>query len=64
MPVVVEKAFTQSVEEADHIIKISEETGKILTCFQNRRWDSDFLTMRHLVEVYDIAQLELLFLLT
>jgi len=54
---VVEKAFTQSVEEADHIIKVSKETGKILTCFQNRRWDSDFLTMRHLVEVCIAANL-------
>jgi predicted dehydrogenase len=48
--VVVEKAFTRTSAEADHLIAVSKETGKILTCFQNRRWDSDFLTMRYLIE--------------
>lgn len=32
------------------MIKVSQETGKILTVFQNRRYDSDFLTLRSLVE--------------
>ncbi|USW49451.1 Putative gfo/Idh/MocA-like oxidoreductase, NAD(P)-binding domain superfamily [Septoria linicola] len=46
--VVVEKPFTITSAEADHLIATSKETNKILTCFQNRRYDSDFLTLQHL----------------
>jgi predicted dehydrogenase len=45
----VEKAFTRTTEEADHLIALAKEKGKILTVFQNRRWDNDFLTLRHLI---------------
>ncbi|KFZ23969.1 hypothetical protein V502_01552 [Pseudogymnoascus sp. VKM F-4520 (FW-2644)] len=47
--VVVEKPFTTTTAEADRVIAIAKESGKILTCYQNRRYDSDFLTLRHLV---------------
>ncbi|KAI1626689.1 oxidoreductase [Exophiala viscosa] len=47
---VVEKAFTRTTEEADHLIKLAKEKGLILTVFQNRRWDSDFLTLSHLTK--------------
>ncbi|OAL24368.1 hypothetical protein AYO22_05744 [Fonsecaea multimorphosa] len=48
--VVVEKPFTRTTEEADHLISLAEKSGKILTVFQNRRWDNDFLTLRHLID--------------
>ncbi|KAJ9622453.1 hypothetical protein H2203_006675 [Taxawa tesnikishii (nom. ined.)] len=48
--VVVEKPFTVSIPEADHVIALAKEKGKILTVFQNRRYDSDFLTLQHLVD--------------
>ena len=47
---VVEKPFTSTVAEADHLIKVAKETGKILTVFQNRRYDSDFRTLKKLVD--------------
>ncbi len=47
--VVVEKPFARSVEEADRVIALAKEKGLLLTCFQNRRWDGDFLTLRKLV---------------
>ncbi|KAH6888505.1 oxidoreductase [Thelonectria olida] len=47
--VVVEKPFTTSSEEADRLIAISKETGKLLTVFQNRRYDGDFMTLKHLL---------------
>ncbi|OBT54687.1 hypothetical protein VE04_04921 [Pseudogymnoascus sp. 24MN13] len=46
---VVEKPFTTTTAEADRVIAIAKESGKILTCYQNRRYNSDFLTLRHLV---------------
>ncbi|KAH8656282.1 oxidoreductase [Ilyonectria robusta] len=47
--VVVEKPFTTSSEEADRLIALSKEKGKYLTVFQNRRYDGDFMTLKHLL---------------
>lgn len=47
--VVVEKPFTITSEEGDKLINISEENGKILSVFQNRRWDSDFKTVKNII---------------
>ena len=44
--VVVEKPFTVTVAEADQLIDLAKQYNKILTVFQNRRWDSDFLTVK------------------
>jgi predicted dehydrogenase len=44
--VVVEKPFTIATAEARHLAAISTETGTLLSVFQNRRWDSDFLTVQ------------------
>ena len=47
--VVVEKPFTISVEEGKELIELSKRNDRILTVFQNRRWDSDFLTVQKIV---------------
>ncbi len=47
--VVVEKPFTVTTSEAKSLIRLSEETGRVLTVFQNRRWDGDFLTVQKIV---------------
>jgi len=44
--VVVDKPFTITLDEARHLGAIAAETGVILSVFQNRRWDSDFLTVQ------------------
>ncbi|EME86128.1 uncharacterized protein MYCFIDRAFT_82067 [Pseudocercospora fijiensis CIRAD86] len=48
--VVVEKPFTITTAEADKLIALSKQTGKVLTCYQNRRYDSDFRTLQALVQ--------------
>ncbi len=48
--VVLEKPFCQSVSQADRMITASKKAGKILTVMQNRRWDSDFVLVRSLIE--------------
>ncbi|KAK5136487.1 hypothetical protein LTR08_003132 [Meristemomyces frigidus] len=45
----VEKPFTLTTPEADALIALSKKQGKVLTVFQNRRYDSDFRTLQHLV---------------
>ena len=44
--VVVEKPFTNTTKEGEQLIALAEEKGRMLTVFQNRRWDSDFLTVQ------------------
>jgi len=46
IPTVVDKPMATSCDEARGLVSLSEETGVPLTCFQNRRWDGDFLTVR------------------
>ena len=48
--VVVEKPFTDTAAEAEKLIALAKEKGKVLTVFQNRRYDSDFRTLEKLVK--------------
>ncbi len=47
--VVVEKPLTPTKKEADQLIALAKEQEKVLTVFQNRRWDSDFLTVQSVI---------------
>jgi predicted dehydrogenase len=47
--VVVEKPFTQKYEEAVELTEIAKSKKLVLTVFQNRRWDGDFLTVRKII---------------
>jgi predicted dehydrogenase len=44
--VVVDKPFTITLEEARHLAAVAREKNVLLSVFQNRRWDSDFLTIQ------------------
>ena len=44
--VVVDKPFTITVAEARHLAAVAAENDVLLSVFQNRRWDSDFLTIQ------------------
>ncbi|KAI1774473.1 NAD(P)-binding protein [Hypoxylon cercidicola] len=47
--VMVEKPFVPSSAEASTLIDLAKEKGRLICVFQNRRWDSDFLTVRKLL---------------
>jgi scyllo-inositol 2-dehydrogenase (NADP+) len=47
--VVVDKPLALTTREADQILSVAEESARKLTVFQNRRWDSDFLTLRRVL---------------
>lgn len=48
--VVVDKPFAIRVSEADELIKLAADKKLLLSVFQNRRYDNDFLTVRKVVE--------------
>ena len=48
--VVVDKPFTLSLAVARELRDRATRTGRLLSVFQNRRWDSDFLALRHAVD--------------
>lgn len=47
--VVVEKPFTVTSEEALSLLNLAEEKERVLSVHHNRRFDSDFLTIRKLL---------------
>jgi predicted dehydrogenase len=49
IPVVIDKPFAPTSEEAERIVAAAKERGLLLSIFQNRRWDGDFLTVQRLV---------------
>jgi scyllo-inositol 2-dehydrogenase (NADP+) len=55
--VLVEKPFTATSEEAKELISLAKTQHKILTVFQNRRWDSDFLTVKKLIEANRLGEI-------
>lgn len=59
--VIVEKPFTVTSTEADELISISREKQRILTVYQNRRLDGDFITVKKLLyegELGDVVEFE------
>ena len=44
--VVVDKPFTLTVAEAQDLVTRATQAQRVLSVFHNRRWDSDFLTLR------------------
>ena len=48
--VVVDKPFTTTSAEAGELIALSGKHQRVLSVFQNRRWDGDFLTVRRILD--------------
>lgn len=47
--VVMEKPFVVNASEGEELISLAQQKGKLLSVFQNRRWDSDFKTVKKIV---------------
>lgn len=54
--VVVEKPFALDVSEAKEMIEAAQRNNRILCAFQNRRWDSDFLSVQRALEENQIGR--------
>ena len=47
--VVVEKPFVTQAAQGEELISLARQNGLVLSVFQNRRWDGDFLTIKKII---------------
>ncbi len=62
--VLVEKPFMMTFKEAQEIFAYAKEKGLVVQCYQNRRYDSDFLTVQEVIEsgkLGDLLEVEMHF---
>lgn len=62
--VLVEKPFMFTKQEAESIFNYAKEKNLIIQCYQNRRFDSDFLTVQKVIEsgkLGDLLEVEMHF---
>lgn len=57
--VVVDKPFTPTFREAEDLAALARSHGRLLSVYQNRRWDGDFLTVRQLIDSGTLGRLAL-----
>jgi len=55
--VVVDKPFTTTSGQALQLIDLAHRHNRIISVFQNRRWDGDFITVRKIVEEKRLGRL-------
>ncbi|WP_115045503.1 oxidoreductase [Xanthomonas arboricola] len=48
--VLVDKPFALDAAQARAVVAAADAAGRIVSVFQNRRWDADFLTVRRLID--------------
>ncbi|GAA3371859.1 Gfo/Idh/MocA family oxidoreductase [Streptomyces sannanensis] len=58
LPVVVDKPVAGTAAEARGLGALAEERGLLLSVFQNRRWDSDFLTLRKVLADGELGEVQ------
>ena len=54
--VVVDKPFTVTLDEARALVALARKVGTVLSVFQNRRWDSDFLVVAQVLRAGDLGE--------
>lgn len=56
---VVEKPFVNTVVEGEKLIAAANKNKRVLTVFHNRRWDSDFLTIKSKIKSGEWGEVKL-----
>ena len=54
--VVIDKPFARTMAEAEELIATAQAQKKLLSVFHNRRWDSDFLTLKDCIQRGDLGE--------
>ncbi|MDQ1619665.1 MAG: hypothetical protein QOE19_2234 [Actinomycetota bacterium] len=56
LPVVCDKPFALDAEAARGTVELAERLGVLLSVYQNRRWDSDLLTVRQVLDSGELGE--------
>jgi scyllo-inositol 2-dehydrogenase (NADP+) len=48
--VVVDKPLAPTLAESEELVRIAAERGRLITVYQDRRWDGDFQTVKKILE--------------
>jgi scyllo-inositol 2-dehydrogenase (NADP+) len=48
--VVVDKPFAPRLRESEELVRLAAERGRLITVYQDRRWDGDFATVKQIVQ--------------
>ncbi len=48
--VVVDKPFAPTLRESEELVRLAAERGRLITVYQDRRWDGDFGTVKKIVQ--------------
>jgi predicted dehydrogenase len=54
--VVVDKPFTLDADQARELAALAQRQGRLLSVYQNRRFDSDFLTLKQLLAAGELGR--------
>jgi scyllo-inositol 2-dehydrogenase (NADP+) len=55
--ILVEKPFTATTAQAKELFELADSVGKQIFFYQNRRWDSDFTSVRKVIESGKLGKL-------
>ena len=55
--VVVDKPFTTTLEEAISLVQLARSVNRLITVYQNRRYDGDFQAIKQLVEAGTLGRI-------
>ena len=53
--VVVDKPMTATLAEAQELVRLAQQRGRLLSVYQDRRWDGAFLTIKKLIETGELG---------
>jgi len=57
--VILEKPFVTQIAHGEMLIALAKSKGLVLSVYQNRRWDGDFLTVKNLLNTNQLGNLKL-----
>jgi predicted dehydrogenase len=55
--IVIDKPFAPTYAEAAEVAQLAESQGRLLSVYQNRRWDGDFKTLQKLIASGDLGRI-------
>jgi len=54
--VVVDKPFAPTLAEAEELVRLAAEHGRLITLYQDRRWDGDFGTVKKILQAGSLGE--------